>query len=356
MEKLLTVCYFGLYNPDYIRNKVLITGLEKNNVKIIECQERSSGLKKYFRLFKKHWLVRKQYDIMIVGFPAQLMAVFARFLTKKKIVVDALVPLYDAMVFNHKSCKEGSLKAGYYWLLDWLSLHLANLIITDTNQHLDYYQQKFGIKKDKLMRIFVGANNEIFRPLENKIEGSNFIIEFHGFVYGEHGIEYIIQAAKILQARNPNIVFNIIGASKMYDQAKELAQNLGLKNINFLGRKSVEEIPSFMAKADVCLGLFGSTDKTKRVIPGKVFEIIACKKPCINADTPAMRELFEDKINCLLCQAANGESLAQAILTLKNDNTLKEKIANGGFELFNHRLKPEILGQEFKNALINLLK
>ena len=38
-HKPLRVCYFGTYRADYARNHILITGLRRNGVEVIECQE-----------------------------------------------------------------------------------------------------------------------------------------------------------------------------------------------------------------------------------------------------------------------------------------------------------------------------
>jgi len=355
MKQRLVVCYFGVYNPKYIRNWVLINGLRKNKVQVFECSCRLPGLKKYWHLFREHWKIRNDYNVMVVGFSGQLMTIFAKFLTRKPIVFDALVPLHDAIVFNHQVCRPNSFKAKYYYFLDWLSLRLADLIICDTIESINYYSRTFKIDKEKCQRIFTGANNEVFRPLAKKKKGDNFIVGFYAIVYKNHGIEYIVKAAEILQSKYPEIVFRMIGASRMYQQAKEMAGHLNLKNMKFFGFQALKKLPYFIAEADVCLGLFGQTNKTQRVIPNKAFEVLACQKPLINADTPAMNEIFTNKKDCLLCQTANTQSLAEAILILKNDRNLRNQIAENGFKLFQERLTPEILGRQFKKILNDLL-
>ena len=76
-----------------------------------------------------------------------------------------------------------------------------------------------------------------------------------------------------------------------------------------------------IVEADLCLGIFGNTDKAKRVIPNKVYECLAVGKPVITADTPAIRELFEDG-ELVFVSVADHISLAKAIMALKNDESL----------------------------------
>ncbi len=33
----MTVLYFGIYNPNYSRNRVLIKGLRENSIEVLEC-------------------------------------------------------------------------------------------------------------------------------------------------------------------------------------------------------------------------------------------------------------------------------------------------------------------------------
>ena len=115
----MTICYFGIYNSDYSRNRVLIKGLKQNGVKIIECQSSLSGFKKYIDLIRKHKKIKNQYNIMIVGFPGYQAMILAKCLTNKIIIFEAFASLYDSMVLDRKIVEQKSLKAKYYWFLDW---------------------------------------------------------------------------------------------------------------------------------------------------------------------------------------------------------------------------------------------
>ncbi len=48
----MKILYFGVYDPNYARNWVLINGLRKNGVEVLECNDKSNGrFRQFFSLF-----------------------------------------------------------------------------------------------------------------------------------------------------------------------------------------------------------------------------------------------------------------------------------------------------------------
>ena len=79
---------------------------------------------------------------------------------------------------------------------------------------------------------------------------------------------------------------------------------------------------------------FGIVEKTQRAVPNKAYEAVACRKPVISADTKAMREIFQDKYDILFCRAGDPQDLADKIVLLKNDEKLRNTIAENGYRTF----------------------
>jgi glycosyltransferase involved in cell wall biosynthesis len=116
---------------------------------------------------------------------------------------------------------------------------------------------------------------------------------------------------------------------------------LDINNIEFIDWVTLDELSIERRKADICLGgHFGETNKAKRVIPGKVYDCLSARKPVILGNNPANRELFEDGKNVIFVEHGNPEQLADAILNLKNDEVIREKIAEQGYKLFLEKCTP----------------
>jgi len=335
------VCFFGLYNPDYSRNKVLIAGFQNNNWQVVECRVDPRfypGCKKYWQLIKTARKIIKPNDLVLVAYPGQTAVWLARLLFWHQMVVfDAFTSLYDSNVFDRQLYPKNSWRAWRDWLFDWLAIFLANKNLVDTNEHAKYFQQTFGIGAGKFIRVFVGS--EIGAQITEipRKSPDYFLIHFHGHYIPLQGIEYIIKAAKILETE-PDIKFRLIGSGQEHQKIKKMAMDLKSNNIDFWPESSMEALAQSMIDADLVLGIFGTTPKTSRVIPNKVFEALALGKAVLTSDTPAVRELLTDGQDVLLCQAGNAEDLATKIIKIKNDPSLKACLEFGAKGLFNWEL------------------
>lgn len=348
----MKVCYFGTYNSKYSRNKILISGLQKNNVEVFECQTNKIGFLKYFDLIKKHRTLKGKYDVMVVGYPGFQSVLLAKLITSKPIVFDAFVSMYDSMVFDRAEVARYSIRALYLWLLDKISMTVADVVLFDTNEHIDFASKKFGINKNKFKRIFVGADTSIFYPRE-KEESEVFRVFNYGHYVPLQGMDCIVSSAKLLE-KETDIVFDIVGGGKGKKDVLEMVKKDNIKNVNFFDNLSLEDLAQKMSTADICLGIFGKTDKAKRVIPNKVYEAIAECKPVITGDSRAVRELFGEN-EIFFTKMSSPESLAETILMVKSDKVQADVVAKNGYEKFQKNASVDILGGEFVGILKSLV-
>jgi len=358
----MKVCYFGWYNLKDPRNVVLIEGLRKNGVEVIECHDTSPGLRKFFKLFFKHWKIRNSYDAMVVGFLGQLampLAVLVNsplisFRRSKPIVFDAFLSNYDTNVLSRQRVKKGSPKAIYYWLLDWFSMRLGDVLLFDTQEHINYVSKEFGLKnKSRIKRIFVGWREDVFQPKPKTRTDNEFQVIFHGTFIRSQGIEFILQAAKNLESHS-DIKFILIGNGQVGEEMFALAKSLELKNVEFPGFIPLTDIADRVAQADLCLGLFGTAGRIQRVIPTKVFECAAMCRPVITADAPAVRELFDDE-DVAFVPPGDPAALTAAILSLKADPDLRECMAENSYRKLVANCSTIGAGRQLKELIQSLI-
>ncbi|MFH1045757.1 MAG: glycosyltransferase [Candidatus Omnitrophota bacterium] len=344
------VCYFGYYDPAYPRNRMIIEGLRLSGITVNECNalgQRHNPLRMHLELFRQ--ALKNPYDVMIVGALSSGCIFLAYLLTKcrlkkKMLIYDAFFSKYDTVVFDKKIYPPGSLKARLYWLLDKLTCVLADKIIVDSQSHKNYFQREFKIAPRKIYPVYVGAEEDIFSAAESAKKNQHFNVTFTGSFVPLQGAEFIVRAAALLKDR-PDVRFTLVGNGMLYERIFALSKELGLDNIAFTGWIDYRKMPFFVGEADICLGVFGEGEKAKRIIPIKAYQALAMAKALITGDSPAAREILQDRENVLFCRMADPQALAEAIVTLKEDRALREKIARNGYELFVNRFTKKAIGK-----------
>ena len=336
----MKIAYLGNYNPEYARHKILKKGLSRNGIEIIDCHFKAKGWRKLISIWKQKKKFR-QADIVYAAYSDSRYIWFLRLVTRKPIFWDAYYSIYDNWIFDRKYAKPKSLKARYYWFLDWICSVSANVVILDTDTNCQYFIDTFHINPKKFLRVLIGADDDIFKPRPQQKTMNKFLVEFHGNYIPVQGVEYIIRAAKLLE--NEEVYFKMIGSGQTRAQAEDLAQELGLENLEFIPPVPMAEVPSYIAEADVCLGLLGSVPRTNRSIPNKVYEASAMKRVSINADTPAIRELYIHDKNIVLCRAGDPEDLAKKIMYIKNNPGKKERIGQEAYRVYIENVTPQKL-------------
>jgi len=353
----LKICYFGTYSrgEEYARNNAIIAGLEANGVEVIPCQvdvfpthEEKMGalraglarqalafLRAYVRLAGKY-LRAPDHDFVFVGyighidmFPARLLA----WLRRKPVVFDAFYSLYDTVVSDRGLYPKGSLRARLLRAIDGWSCRLAELSLLDTWAHVDYFVTEFGLDRSRFLVLPLGTDEKNFfpRPWPEE-DGVLDVISYSSYI-PLHGIDVQLEAAALLQDER-DIRFTFVGKGQLYPEMRARAERAGLDRVRFIEWIAHAELVEMIARADVCLGVFGRTDKAARVIPYKAYEALAMRKPLITGDSPAARESLRDGVHALLSPMGEAGPLAERIRRLRDDPALRRRIAEGGHEFF----------------------
>ncbi len=357
-NKNVAVAYFGNYNPQYTRVRTTLKGLKRAGISVVECNGNASG--KFIRLFilaKKYLKIAPEIDIIMVSEAGQSYVPLAKllaFITKKPLLFDAFLSYYHVKIEDEKIAPPDSLKAKYFYLLDKISCRLADLIILDTPEHAEYFSKTFNMARKKIKVIPVGSDEEIFYPIEKNGLKKEFLVFLVSSFYPLHGIEYVLEAAKLIKKYN-DVKFLIVGDGPTKETNIKLAKKLDLDNTEFKGRVSPEELANLMENADICLGQFGKTQQTQMVVPAKIYDAIAMAKPIITAQSTSVKSIFKDKESIIFCQPANPRSLAESIILLKENNNLRQKIVKNGHKIFQEKFSLIKIGEMLKSIIKNLI-
>jgi glycosyltransferase involved in cell wall biosynthesis len=271
---------------------------------------------RYFRLPRHDYLFIPYMGIidLLVIYP------FAR-MRGATICLDVFISVYDTAVIDRRLYEKSSFVAKLIYALERRAVRWADKCLTDTRTHAQYIANLFDLKEENIDRLFVGVEGDKFPRLEKNLdtkgESEPITILFYGQFIPLHGIDVIVDAAAILERQHgAKFKWKIIGSGQLETGIDEQIAAKGLTSIQRQKWASYESLASEIQNADICLGIFNKEGKSERVIPNKVFQILAVGSPLITADTPAIRELIEPGECISLVQSGSPEALAEAVIDM----------------------------------------
>lgn len=340
----MTICYINLTQNIPPRDAVYFRGLKEAGVKIIECNDSSPSWKKFWVIFKKHRAIKNDYAILWVGYSGHILVPFARLISRKKIVFNSMGSLYDGIIESRKKYGFLGLKIPYIWLIDWLAFHGTDLTLVGTNTMKEYIARKFFVPKNKLIRIWTGADDAVFAYNLNTQKSTEFTVLFRGGLLPEAGIEHLIKAARILQ-REP-VRFKIVGFGVDSPLVARMLKEFDSRNVDWISdRFPQKELPDKMRGCHISLGQLENHKRQNFYIPFKIFESMAMKIPLLVARASGPMELLTENKTCFCFNPADAQDLAEKILWAKNSYSTAQKIAENAYQLYLRELTPKILAR-----------
>ena len=309
-------------------------------------------------------------DKIIATSPQFFVAIFGYLLSliKRKPFILEIRDLWPDSIVAVGSLKRDS---KIYKLLKKIELFLyrkAYKIIVVTYSFKKYIEQSVEIDIHKIgvyRNGVISSNLKVHDPnqiiakkkelsLENKV-----IITYIGTHGLAHGLDFILNCADKLRHTNHHFLFVGDGAKKaaLFKQKN----NLGLTNVTLLDPVAKEQVSLYIQMSDYALVNLRKSEEFKNVIPSKIFENIAFKKPILLGVDGESREIiesfgvgvfYEPEDESLFLEALNKvESLNGSNVFNENCERLleefdREKIAKKMIEYINS-INIELIKSEF---------
>ena len=221
---------------------------------------------------------------------------------------------------DHDFFKAGSLLERLFSGVERIINRAADAIITSSSSGAGQLVREWGVPAHKVSAIIDGVDTDRFRryPREAARRGLNIpntvpLVVFLGLLNGYQGIDVLLDAISMLDARKTKVHFLIMGYPEHGYRHK--ARMMGLDGmVTFTGRIDYNQAARYLSAGDLAISPKLSLSEAN----GKLFNYMACGLPTLVFDTPVNREILGD---CGV-YAAHGDAadLARKILELLADN------------------------------------
>ena len=144
------------------------------------------------------------------------------------------------------------------------------------------------------------------------------------------------EAIALLRTEAPWMTFTMIGRGQDY----EATRDAGARNdcVRWLDWVEPEQLPGLVARADVCLGIFGTGPKALRVVPNKVFQGAAAGAAIVTSDTGPQRSELGDA--AVYVPPGDARALADALIGLAADRERLYGLRVAAYERACARFRP----------------
>jgi glycosyltransferase involved in cell wall biosynthesis len=267
-------------------------------------------------------------DAVLVGYLGQLDVLLARLCFRRTPV------MLDQLTFAGDTAEDRRLPRPVRWLLgalDRIALSACSVAILDTVESRDLISPNNPVAT---LVIDVGAETRWFSA--NRAPSTTELgVIFFGLFTPLHGAEAIGSALDLLRDED-NLRFTIVGRGQDFDEAYGLGRSNS--HVRWLDWVEPSQLPELVAAHQVCLGIFGTTPKSLRVVPTKVFQGAAAGCVLVTSDTPPQRRALGDA--AVFVPPGDPDALADALRTLATDPTLVARKRADASALARARFQP----------------
>lgn len=360
-----------------------LLSLKGNNIYVVDCQEPNiSNLSKGFstNIITKFHRLYDDAEITIIRPPSILVKGLNRlshFLSCKKVLkkiireknIDIIL-LYGVATNGLQTCnvsREFNIPVVFRLLdiahglvriplLDKITKNLEKQVFKNssktftTTEHLAKYAVSMGSSLENTEKFLYGVNTKIFSPIPKdltllhklKFSESDKILIFMGTIYDFAGLENFIAKFNLIEKQFPDVKFLIVGDGPYRKTLEKIIIKHNLKSkIHITGFVNQKEIPNYLSLADICINTFDINNVTKRIIPTKILEYMACGKPVITTPLLGIKEFFPTEEFGV--SYSSPESFHQSVIDLLSNRQKMDKMAQDGSNYVKNILDWELI-------------
>jgi glycosyltransferase involved in cell wall biosynthesis len=214
--------------------------------------------------------------------------------------------------------------------LRFIEVILSKIIINKVNYFFamsqaarKYLLEKYGVQaKDSLWTCSIVIDNNLVKHTES----GKIAITYSGRIENLKGEEQLAKAFITLTKSYENLYLNFVGVG---GYLKVLKKNFIHRNITYWGAQDIQKINEINNKTDISVC---TTTFPDGAVPNALLEAGAQKCAIICSPNGGFMDIIKDGINGIFTdEVVSVTSMTEALRTLIDNKTLREKVANNIF-------------------------
>jgi glycosyltransferase involved in cell wall biosynthesis len=193
---------------------------------------------------------------------------------------------------------------------------MITVVATSVAQEL----QEYPTQNKKIIVVGNGINSNIFTPIEKK--NKEKYILFTGRLSYRKGLFDLVECAKSICEKYPDISFVITGSGILSDKLRERIHELGIaKQFKFLGFVTREELITLYQNATLYV-----LPSHYEGLPTVLLEAMSCGLPVVATAVSGNLDVITHQKNGILIPPKEPKKLAEAISLLLDDEQLRKNL------------------------------
>lgn len=214
-------------------------------------------------------------------------------------------------------------------------INRAQFVVTISQFNKNYLLKLFpDTPPDKIKIVDYGIELDRYQSDYSSNKRKNFSILCVASLQPYKGLQYLIKACFLLKKRIGPFVCNIIGEGKQKKYLDTLISDLDLEDcVHLLGGKRQDVVTELMKEYDIfVLPSIIADNGQMEGKPNALIEAMACGLPVVSTNISGIPELVEDGVTGLLVSPREERALADAIVKLNRNETLRKDMGKRGRE------------------------
>jgi colanic acid biosynthesis glycosyl transferase WcaI len=185
------------------------------------------------------------------------------------------------------------------------------------------------------------------------LEGK-FVAAYVGTHGMAHGLESVLEAATLL-ADEPDIAFLLVGEGSERQRLLRMRAERGLTNVHIVGQRPKSDMPGIWELTDVSLVLLRRLDMFKSVLPSKMFEAMAMRRPMILGVEGEARALLDAAGAGIGIVPEDAAELADAVRTFARDPQRRREMGEAGRRHVEEHFDRDVIARRYAAFLAHVV-